>query len=141
MTTVKGWCSANCLSPSGIVAAGTKAVLRKGNSVRNIGVLLAVSTLLAARPSATASQIGACANNMSRPSAAAQPSTPADGLQPSATATPITMTRLTATWIRLARTWPPSTAARAIDIVRNRSTMPLVMSIATTIAVPWTAAR
>ena len=43
-------------------------------------------------------------------------------------------------WMRLASTWPVSTAARAIAIVRNRSMMPPVMSIATTIAVPWTAA-
>ena len=43
-------------------------------------------------------------------------------------------------WMRLASTWPVSTALGAIGIVRNRSTMPPVMSIATTIAVPWTAA-
>ncbi len=43
-------------------------------------------------------------------------------------------------WMRLARTWPVSTAERAIAMVRKRSTMPPVMSMATTIAVPWTAA-
>ncbi len=37
-------------------------------------------------------------------------------------------------------TCPVSTAAREIDIVRNRSTMPSVMSMATVIAVPWAAA-
>jgi hypothetical protein len=40
-----------------MVAVGTNALLRKGSRVRNIGVLLAVSTLLAARPSAADSQI------------------------------------------------------------------------------------
>ena len=52
----------------------------------------------------------------------------------------MTMPILARVWIRLARTWPDSTAERAMAIVRNRSMMPPVMSIATTIAVPWTAA-
>ncbi len=39
-------------------------------------------------------------------------------------------------WIRLPITWPVSTAPRAIAIVRNRSMMPSVMSIATDSAVP-----
>ena len=43
-------------------------------------------------------------------------------------------------WMTLASTWPVSTLARAMAIVRNRSMMPPVMSMATTIAVPWTAA-
>ena len=47
---------------------------------------------------------------------------------------------LTKVWMTLASTWPVSTHARAMAIVRNRSMMPPVMSIATTIAVPWTAA-
>ena len=42
--------------------------------------------------------------------------------------------------MRLARTWPVRTAERAMAMVRKRSMMPPVMSIATTIAVPWTAA-
>ena len=49
---VKGWYSANWRSPGGMVAVGTKPLLRKGSKVSTMGVLLAVSTVLAARPSA-----------------------------------------------------------------------------------------
>ena len=38
--------------------------------------------------------------------------------------------------MRLPITWPVSTAARAMAMVRKRSMMPSVMSIATEIAVP-----
>ena len=37
-------------------------------------------------------------------------------------------------------TWPVSTAAREMAIVRNRATMPSVMSMATQMAVPWATA-
>ena len=37
----------------------------------------------------------------------------------------------------LPRTWPVSTEAREIAIVRKRAMMPSVMSMATEIAVPW----
>ena len=47
--------------------ARTKPLPRNGSRVRNIGVLLAVSTLLAARPSAAASQMSANANSASTP--------------------------------------------------------------------------
>ena len=70
VTGVKGWYWANCRSPTGMVATGTKPLPRNGSRVRNIGVLLAVSTLLAASPSAVASQIRANANRASRPIAA-----------------------------------------------------------------------
>jgi hypothetical protein len=39
--------------------------------------------------------------------------------------------------MRLARMWPVSTAERAIAMVRKRSMIPPVRSIATTIAVSW----
>ena len=42
-------------------------------------------------------------------------------------------------WIRLPSTWPVRTEARAMAMVRNRSMMPPVMSMATMIEVPWTA--
>ncbi len=42
-------------------------------------------------------------------------------------------------WIRLPNTWPVSTEILAMAIVRNRATMPSVMSSATEIAVPWAA--
>ena len=76
-TGVKGWYSANWRRPAGMVAVDTKALLRKSSSNRIIGVLLAVSTLLAASPSATASQIRAKANRASIPMAANQWSGPA----------------------------------------------------------------
>ena len=37
---------------------------------------------------------------------------------------------------RCRRTWPDSTAAREMAMVRNRATMPSVMSVATEMAVP-----
>ncbi len=100
---------------------------------------LAVSTLLAARPSAVASQMSASEKSESTPIAASHSSGPAVGRKPSATATPSTMPMLRRLWMRLASTWPVRTAERAMAIVRKRSMMPPVMSIATTIAVPWTA--
>jgi hypothetical protein len=123
-----------------MLEAGTKPLPRKGSRVRNIGVLLAVSTLFAARPSAVASQISASANSASRPMAASQDVASAVGRKPMATATPRTIRMLMKVWMRLASTWPVSTHDRAMAIVRNRSMIPPVMSMATTIAVPWTAA-
>ena len=103
-------------------------------------MLLAVSTLFAASPRAVASQMSASENRASRPIAPSHSSGPAVGRKPSATATASTMPMLMRVWIRLASTWPVRTAERAIAIVRKRSMIPPVMSIATTIAVPWTAA-
>src|ERR1700734_3944198 len=56
---VNGWYSANQRSPIGMEAVGTKPLPRNGSSVRNIGRLLADSTVLATRPSATDSQVSA----------------------------------------------------------------------------------
>ena len=74
--------------------------------VRNMGVLLAVSTLLAASPSAAASQISANANRASRPIAPSQSNGSAVGLKPSAMATPRTTAMLRSVWIMLASTCP-----------------------------------
>src|SRR5262252_7186838 len=70
VTGVKGSYSANWRSPAGMLAVGTNPLDRNGSRVRNMGVLLAVSTLLAARPSAADSQISANANSASTPAAA-----------------------------------------------------------------------
>ena len=43
-------------------------------------------------------------------------------------------------WIMAPPTWPVSTAAREMAIVRNRATMPSVMSMAIEMAVPWATA-
>src|ERR1700721_2539766 len=79
---VNGWYSANWRSPVGIVTVGTKPLPRNGNSVKNMGVLLAVSTLFAARPSAVASQINAKVNNASMPKVASQANGLAVGRKP-----------------------------------------------------------
>src|SRR5215469_3437225 len=63
VTGVKGSYSANCRSPTGMLAVGTNPLDRNGSKVRNIGVLLAVSTLFAARPSAADSQMRPNANS------------------------------------------------------------------------------
>src|SRR5438034_10105805 len=56
---VKGWYSANQRTPAGMESVGTKPLPRNGSSSRNIGRLLAVSTLLLTRPRATDSQMSA----------------------------------------------------------------------------------
>ena len=59
MIGVNGWCSANQRSPAGIESVGTNPLPRNGSRVSTIGRLLAVSTLLLTRPSATESQLKA----------------------------------------------------------------------------------
>jgi hypothetical protein len=80
---VNGWYLANCCNPVGMVAVGTNALLRKGSSVRTIGVLLAVSTLFAARPSAVDSLTRARVNKASTPIAASHSVGVALGRNPS----------------------------------------------------------
>jgi hypothetical protein len=53
-----------------------------------------------------------------------------------ASATPSTMASPTMVWITLPTTWPISAAPRAMAIVRNRSMMPSVTSVAIDNAVP-----
>ena len=59
MIGVNGWYSANQRIPAGIESVGTNPLPRNGSSSSGIGMLLAASTLLVTRPSATASQISA----------------------------------------------------------------------------------
>ena len=108
--------------------------------MRNIGVLLAVSTLLAARPSAVASHTNAKENSASTPIAASHARGPAVGRKPRADGDADHDGDAGQGLDQAARTCPVRTAERAMAIVRNRSMMPPVMSMATTIAVPWTAA-
>ncbi len=49
---------------------------------------------------------------------------------------PSTSTRAISVWSTLPSTWPISTEAREIAMVRNRAMMPSVMSVATDTAVP-----
>ena len=118
---------------------GTNPLPRNGSRSSGIGRLLAASTLLVTRPSATDSQISANVSSASRPIAPSQSSTPAVGLKPSASATPMTTAIATSVWIRLPTTWPVRTETRAIAIVRKRAMMPSVMSMATEIATAWAA--
>ena len=59
MIGVNGWYSANQRSPAGIESVGTNPLPRNGSRISGIGRLLAVSTLLLTRPSATDSQTSA----------------------------------------------------------------------------------
>ena len=79
ITGVNGWFSANHATPVGIESVGTKALETKGSSTRNIGLLLAVSTLPAARPRATHSQVSASASSARTASAPSQSAAPASG--------------------------------------------------------------
>ena len=136
MIGVNGWCSANRRSPAGIASVGTKALLMNGRIIRNSGVLLAVSTLSAARPMPTVSQVSANAVRISSPIAPSQPSGPASERNPSRNTNAVTITTANAVLMTAPSTWPVSTDTRAMSIVRNRAMIPVVMSVAVEIAVP-----
>src|SRR6185437_16608381 len=89
---VNGWCSANQRRPAGIESVGTNPLPRNGSSNRNIGVLLAVSTLLLASPSATHSQASANATSTANPATASHSTAEASGRKPSASSTASTNT-------------------------------------------------
>jgi hypothetical protein len=82
VTGVKGWYSAHWRRPAGMVAVGTNPLLRNGSRVKNVGVLLAVSTLFAASPSAADSHTRAKVNSTRIPRAASQASGSAVGRNP-----------------------------------------------------------
>src|SRR4029077_11504644 len=135
VTGVKGWYSANQRTPAGIESVGTKPLPRNGSSSRNIGRLLAVSTLLLTRPRATDSQTSAKLIIAMTPIAATHSAKVAVGRNPMGAAIRMTTATLSMLWIKLPRTWPVSTEERAMAMVRNRAMMPSVMSMATDIAV------
>jgi hypothetical protein len=95
----------------------------------------AASTLPASRPTAAASQDRASTKNTIMAAAATQPAGPALGRQPTARPTPMTSAVATRLRARLATTWPTRTSEPLIGMDRNRSTMPLLMSLATATAV------
>ena len=92
MIGVNGWYSANQRSPAGIESVGTNPLPRNGSSSSGIGRLLAASTLLATRPSATDSQVSANVSSDSRPVAPSHSSGRRSGRKPSSSATPMTTT-------------------------------------------------
>src|SRR6185369_13473141 len=89
---VNGWYSANWRSPAGIASVGTKPLLMNGRIIRNSGVLLAVSTLSAASPRPTVSQVSENAIRTSNPITPSQPSGPAADRNPSPNANAVTIT-------------------------------------------------
>lgn len=97
--------------------------------------MLATSGLVATSPNATASQVSASVSRSRRPAAAIHSTRPAFGRNPISSAMPMTSAVLNIVWIRLPTTCPVSSEARAIAIVRNRATMPSVMSVQTDTAV------
>src|ERR1700730_12322078 len=72
ITGVNGWYSANQRTAVGIECVETKALPRTGRTISGVGALLAASTVLAARPSATDSQVSANVNKTRRAAAASQ---------------------------------------------------------------------
>src|SRR5215213_6195990 len=117
-----------------MVSVGTNPLPRNGSRIRGMGRLLAVSTLLVLRPNATVSQVIAQETIASTPIAAIHSRAPAVGRNPTSSATPTTTATAIAVCIMAPRTWPVSTEAREMAMVRNREMMPPVMSIATDIA-------
>ena len=99
MTGVNGWYSANQRSPAGIESVGTKPLPRNGSSIRNIGMLLAVSTLLLTMPSATDSQVSARVIRARTPTAASHPPGRRWAESRSSRATPMTTAMLSIVWI------------------------------------------
>lgn len=135
MTGVTGWCSASPRTGPGMVSTGTKPLPRKGSSMRIIGVFDADSTVRAAAPIATDSQVSITPNSAKKPVSASHPAVPAPGRKPSETATPSTAAAASSVCSTAPTTCPPSTATEATGMVRRRVTIPPVMSIATLIAV------
>ena len=140
MIGVNGWYSANQRSPVGIESAGTKPLPRNGRNTSGMGRLLAASTLLVTRPSATESQVSANATTAST----TERGQPLDrtGVRPEpdgSADTPSTTTDADQRLTTLPTTCPVRTDDRAIAMVRNRAMIPSVMSIATEMAVPWAA--
>lgn len=80
------------------------ATAEEGRQDQNIGVLLAVSTVLAARLSATDGQIRAKVNSTSTPAAASHASGPTVGREPRPSAMPTTTARPISVWITLPTT-------------------------------------
>ena len=79
MIGVNGWYSANQRSPAGMESVGTNPLPRNGSRISGMGRLLAVSTLLLTRPSATDSQMSAKVTITRTPTAASHSTEPGGG--------------------------------------------------------------
>ncbi len=105
---------------------------------RNAGIsarLLAPAGVLASSPNATVSQVSAIVSMMNTPVAAIQATGLAEDRNPISTATPTTRIPLISVRNVLPITWPVSTEALEMAMVRNLAMMPSVMSLQTLIAV------
>src|SRR6516164_10919051 len=140
ITGVNGWYSANQRIAAGIEDVSTKPLPRNARMISGVGALLADSTVLAARSRATDSQVRAKANRIRMAAAASQPVTLVVVRKPVSTATAVTAAMASTVWITAPPTWPASMLTRATGMVRNRATMPPVMSVATETAVEVVAA-
>src|ERR1700730_15435562 len=136
----------------------TKPLPRNGRMMSGVGALLADSTVLAARPRATDSQVRAEANRirmaagatasrvggketgLGRAGGASQFLTLVGARKPVSSAIAVTAAMPSTVWIIAPPTWPASMLTRAIGMVRNRAMMPPVMSLAMETAVAVVAA-
>src|SRR3984893_11357866 len=130
ITGVNGWYSANQRTAVGIECVETKALPRNGRTISGGGALLAASTVLAARPSATDSQVSANVNKTRRAAAASQFAALVVARKPVSSAIAVTATMASTFWITAPPTWPASMLTRAIGIVLKRAMMPAGMSVA-----------
>src|SRR6185312_3711560 len=117
LTGVNGSYSENQRMPAGSDAVGTKPLLRKGRSMRNIGELLAVSTLLADSPRPTQSHVIAKVSSRITPTAANHSAAFACGRKPTASAVTVTTATLAVVWIVAPTTCPVRTDERATAMV------------------------
>src|SRR3984893_4690906 len=140
ITGVNGWYSANQRIAVGIECVSTKPLPRNGRMMSGVGALLADSTVLAARPRATDSQVRAKANRIRMAAAASQFVTLVVARKPVSSAIAVTAAMPSTVWIIAPPTWPASMLTRAIGMVRNRAMMPPVMSLAMETAVAVVAA-
>src|SRR2546423_4114833 len=124
MNGVNGWFWANQRTPAGMEAVGTNALLTKGNTSMVRDRLFAPAGVLATSPKATAIQVRARVSTANMPAAATHSTGVAVGRNPSARATATTSAPLIMVRMRLPRTWPVSTEARVMAMVRNRAMMP-----------------
>jgi hypothetical protein len=134
MIGVNGWYSANSRRPGPILSAGTIALLKNGSMTSGTEAMPAVSGDFAASPRATVSHPAAKLSSTMMPSTPSQSRKLADGLKPSAKATPTRAAMAIRLVSTLATTCPVSTAPRETSMTLKRLMMPLVMSEFTDVA-------
>src|SRR6516225_10905730 len=99
ITGVNGWYSANQRIAVGIDGVSTKPLPRKARMVSGVGALLADSTVLAARPRATDSQVSAKANRIRIAAAASHLGALVVARKPASSAIAVTTAIPSTVWI------------------------------------------